>query len=193
MGRQARSQQRRLTGTRRADKHDRQVRVAVSRQADEALGDLLAPEEPARVLSLEPGETPVGGIAGRAPAGWPPRPAKRLSPPGELFRVGHTACPEQLQQRLRLRVRGQVASGEVVASRADRQACRSRNLPDGHPGCRPDSAQLAAEVLLCRDLVRITSRACQLRPSLSSQISPRITCQTDEEAGRAGRPKLSGH
>jgi hypothetical protein len=93
-----------LPARRGADQHQRQ-RGGLGGEGDQVFRDVLAAEEPARVLLLEPGQAAVRGA--RPPAGQPPDPLQRGLPPRDPVLVGlaaHFENPDQL-----LRVGGQMA------------------------------------------------------------------------------------
>ena len=110
--------------------------------------DVLAAEEPARVLLLEPGQATVRGA--RPPAGQPPDPLQRGLPPRDPGRVGlaaHFENPDQL-----LPVGGQMAPREVVADGADRNTGQAADVPDPQSGAFPERRQLPREIRLRFDL-----------------------------------------
>ena len=152
---ETRPEHRRLTRSRRPDQDQRQ-RPVFFRQRDEQVGDVLAAEEPARVVPLEPGQAAVRrlGPAG-SPAGRAAGPLQGVLPPGQPAGVVFAACVQDPEQLLRPAVGRQVPPGKVVADRANRQPGGPRDLPDGQAGARPDRGQLPAEVLLRRDTVWI--------------------------------------
>jgi hypothetical protein len=124
-GQQARAQQRRLARPRWAHQHQR-YGGGLGGERNEQFGDVLATEEPARVLRLESGQSPVRVVG--PPAGRPPRPRERLLPlcyPAGVFLPADVENPEQL-----LAVGRQMASGEIVAGRAHRNPGGLRDLTD---------------------------------------------------------------